>query len=113
MARTWHQGAEGAQDADPEDADPGLARERTALAWTRTAISVAAVGGAILKSHPVPGAIVLAMSPVVWVLGRIPGRSAPGTAKPERLLAITVTIVVVCCVALALSFTITHGPGIR
>jgi uncharacterized membrane protein YidH (DUF202 family) len=97
---------------DPEDADPGLARERTALAWTRTAISVAAVGGAIIKSHPVPGAIVLAMSPVVWLLGRIPRRSA-GVAQPQRLLIITITIVLVCCVAFALAFTISHGPGIR
>jgi uncharacterized membrane protein YidH (DUF202 family) len=35
---------------DIEDADPGLARARTALSWTRTAISFAAVGAVILKS---------------------------------------------------------------
>jgi uncharacterized membrane protein YidH (DUF202 family) len=101
------------RDADPEDAEPGLARERTSLAWTRTAISVAAVGGAIIKSHPLPGVVVLAMSPVVWLLGRIPRRSGQGAAKPERLLIITITIVAVCCVALGLAFTITHGPASR
>jgi uncharacterized membrane protein YidH (DUF202 family) len=101
------------RDTDPEDADPGLARARTSLAWTRTAIAVAAVGGAILKNHPVPGAIVIALSPVVWLLGRIPRRSAEGAAKPERLLVITITIVAICGVALGLAFSITHGPHSR
>ena len=32
---------------DPEERDPGLARERTALSWTRTAISFAALGGGV------------------------------------------------------------------
>ena len=36
-------------DHDVEDIDPGLARERTELAWHRTAISVAALGAAILR----------------------------------------------------------------
>jgi uncharacterized membrane protein YidH (DUF202 family) len=101
------------RDAEPEDADPGLVRARTSLAWTRTALSVAAVGGAILKSHPVPGAIVLVMSPVVWLLGRIPRRSVEGAPKPGRLLVITITIVAICGVALGLAFSITHGPGTR
>ena len=39
---------------------PGLARERTSLAWTRTAISFAAVGGVVLKRDVVPGLILLA-----------------------------------------------------
>jgi len=47
---------------DIEDVDPGLAAARTELAWTRTAISFAAVGGALLRNHPVVGIPVLALS---------------------------------------------------
>jgi uncharacterized membrane protein YidH (DUF202 family) len=102
-----------ADPQDPEDIDPGLARERTRLAWIRTSISVAAVGGAILKSHPVPGVLVLALSLVVWNLGKIPGRSAGMLAESQRLLIITITIVAVSCVALGIAISVSHAPGIR
>ncbi len=39
-------------DEDMADPDPGLARQRTELSWTRTAISFAALGGFLLKSRP-------------------------------------------------------------
>src|ERR1700684_2307193 len=57
---------------DPDE-DRGLARERTALAWTRTALSFGALGGVILKSHVIIGLIVLALVPVVWQVGRLAG----------------------------------------
>ena len=38
---------------DPEDLDPGLARERTMLAWVRTGIAFAAVGAVMLRKQPV------------------------------------------------------------
>ena len=40
---------------DIEDRDPGLARERTDLAWTRSAISFAALGAAMLHTNAVAG----------------------------------------------------------
>jgi len=83
---------------DPEDRDPGLARERTALAWTRTAISFAAVGGVVLKRDVVPGLVLLAVAPVIWELGRLPHH------RPGQLRLVTVTIVAVSLVALAVSF---------
>ena len=93
---------------DIEYADPGLAGERTELAWTRTAIAFAALGAAILRYHPVVGLPVLVLSAVVWRLGRLPGTAGAAEVRDRRLLLITVTIVGVSLVALVLSFL---GPG--
>ena len=94
---------------DIEYADPGLARERTELAWTRTAIAFAALGAAILKFRPVIGLPVLVLSAVVWRLGRLPGTAGAAAVRDRRLLLITVTTVGVSVVALVLSFL---GQGI-
>jgi len=101
--------AKGAEDAhamspeEVEDMDPGLARERTELAWTRTAISLAALGGAILKQTPAVGVLVLATSALVWGIGRL----ARGPVRPEaddrRLLLITIVVTGVSLVALAVA----------
>jgi uncharacterized membrane protein YidH (DUF202 family) len=82
-----------------DDIDPGLARERTALAWTRTAISFAAVGGVVLKKEVIPGLILLCLVPVIWAVGRRAYR------RPDHLKFVTATIVAVCVVALAVAFT--------
>jgi uncharacterized membrane protein YidH (DUF202 family) len=79
--------------------DPGLARERTALAWTRTAISFAAVGGVVLRREVVPGLILLALAPAVYVLGRL------AYTRPEKHKLVTATIIAVALVALVVSFT--------
>ena len=88
-----------ASQHDHEDADPGLARERTSLAWTRTAISFAAVGGVLLKKDVVPGLIILAAALVIWRLGRLDYR------HPGRLKLVTATIVAVAVVALVVALT--------
>jgi hypothetical protein len=89
---------------DIEETDPGLARERTELAWTRTAISFAAVGAAILKYHPEVGLPVLILSAVVWRLGRLPRTPDAEGNYDRRLLLITVTIIAISVAALVLSF---------
>jgi uncharacterized membrane protein YidH (DUF202 family) len=95
---------------DIEDGDPGLARERTELAWTRTAISFAALGGAIVKYRPAAGFPILLLSAVVWKLGRLPGAPAGGRSRDRRLLLITVTITGVALAALIMTF-IGYSPG--
>jgi uncharacterized membrane protein YidH (DUF202 family) len=84
---------------DDEDGDPGLAGARTSLAWTRTALSFAALGGLVLKKDLVPGLLILAAAPVIWQLGRL-ARHHPG-----RLKLVTATIVAVALVALGVALT--------
>jgi Domain of unknown function (DUF202) len=79
--------------------DPGLAEERTALAWMRTAISFAAVGGVVLKRAVIPGLILLVLAPAIYLLGRVAYR------RPDRLRLVTATIVAVAVIALVVSFT--------
>ena len=82
---------------DNEDGDPGLVRARTSLAWTRTALSFAAVGAVLLKKDVIAGLIILAVAPVIWRLGRL------DYDLPGRLKLVTVTIVAVSLVALAVA----------
>ncbi len=79
--------------------DPGLARERTSLAWTRTAISFAAVGGVVLKRDVIAGLILLALAPAVYLVGRL------AYSRPGKLKLVTATIVAVALVALVVSLT--------
>jgi uncharacterized membrane protein YidH (DUF202 family) len=93
----------GPRDAGPRD--PGLAQARTRLAWRRTAIGFAAVGGIVLKTNVIAGAVVLAMSPLIWVLGQLAGPHTDGARAAPRLRLISTTIVVVAAVALAVALT--------
>ena len=83
--------------------------QRTRLAWTRTALAFAAVGGVILKTSAPTGLAVLATCPLVWAAGRLGGpspRAAAGTGPmpfARRFRLVTLTIVVVAVVALAVS----------
>jgi len=86
---------EGRPPEDIEDLDPGLARERTELAWRRTAISYAALGAALLKASPPVGVLVLAASALIWGAGRQAGR--------RRLLLVTVAVTSVSIGALVLA----------
>ncbi|HEU5157527.1 MAG TPA: hypothetical protein VFU43_11065 [Streptosporangiaceae bacterium] len=81
-------------DADPEDIDLALFRERTELAWHRTGIAFAALGGAMIKTTPSIGLIILAISVLIFVLGH----------TSRSLLLITIAVTAVSLVALVLAF---------
>jgi uncharacterized membrane protein YidH (DUF202 family) len=77
-----------------EDADPGLARVRTSLAWTRTALSFAAVGAVVLRKDVIAGLLIMATAPVIWRLGRLDHH------RRGQLRLVTAAIVAVSLVAL-------------
>ena len=93
--------------------DPGLARARTSLAWTRTALSFAAIGGIILKRELAAGFVVLALSGLVWVVGRLARVPGQVRARPGRLLVITVAVTAVAFVALMLALFGPQSGGLR
>lgn len=95
---------------ESENRDPGLAKERTEMAWSRTAVAFAAVGGAILKTDIAGGVTVLALSLLIWVLRRLFPDPATTGAQPRRLLLVTVTVTAVSLVALALALLGHGGP---
>jgi hypothetical protein len=108
--------------------DPGLAPERTLLAWTRTGLGLTATGALVLKLAAGPGplaatygvgGLLVALGAVAFVEGyrahpmeagtgpRLPlGPSgAPGAdrARLLRLLSLGLTVVAVLAVALSLA----------
>jgi len=95
---------------DPEDVDPGLARERTRLAWTRTAIAFAAVGAAMLRRELIPGLIVLATTPLIWAVGQFAGHKPRSEPRPRQLLVVTVTVTAVAAMAV-IAALLGHGTA--
>lgn len=100
-----------------EGPDPGLAAERTDLAWNRSGLALLACGAAVAKGmtvgDPVPGrtavgATVLVLGVVVWVLGawQARRRSGPGrtrrVARPADLLPVAIGTAVVGIAAFVL-----------
>jgi hypothetical protein len=95
---------------DPDFPDPGLARERTRLAWSRTVLAFAAVGIVVLRKDVVGGLVVLATAPVVWIIGHLMAREVSPERKSARLLVVTVSVIVTAVVALLVAF-LSHSPA--
>lgn len=93
--------------------DPGLARARTRLAWTRTALSFAAIGAVILKHDLAAGFVVLALSVMVWGVGRLAGVPGQAGDRRGRLLVIALAVTGVSAVALALALFGPQTAGLR
>lgn len=90
--------------------DPGLARERTQLAWGRTAASFAAVGLAVLRTDPAVGVVVMVLSATVWSMGRLSSRREPaagalghGLTQRRKVQLIAAATTLVSLVALTLA----------
>lgn len=97
--------------------DSGVARERTQLAWGRTAASFAAVSLAVLRTSPVVGVVVMAMSATVWSMGRLSCRREPagttlghGLTQRRRVRLIAAATSLVSLVALALTISSLPRP---
>jgi uncharacterized membrane protein YidH (DUF202 family) len=84
----------------PPVTDPA---DRTRLAWTRTAVGFAAIGGAMLKVSPVAGGVVLLLSVPIWLIARRTGGTGLATSTPRGLRVVTVTIVIVAVAALVVA----------
>jgi len=95
---------------DIEDVDPALARERTDLSWTRTAISFAAVGVTILKLRPVVGAPIMIFSAVIWAIGRLARPRRDPHQAARRMLLVTVAVTALALAAAALTL-FGHASG--
>lgn len=105
-----------------EERDPGLAAERTKLAWSRSTMTILACGGAVAKGvpnvtghgRPVVGVSMLVLGAVVWLSG-IPfsrGRHAVGNdrraATSHELLPLAVGTALVGVAGLAIAVLV---PG--
>ena len=101
--------------SEPEESAPGLARERTRLSWTRTAIAFAALGGVVLKENVITGLIILAVAPLVWRLGRLSVSGSRPDQLPvisaTRIWVITVSIVGVSLLSLLVAVLGPSVPG--
>ena len=93
--------------------DPGLARARTSLAWTRTALSFAAIGAVVLKRDLIAGLVVLALSVLVWGVGRLAAMPGQVRGRAGLLLVITIAVTGVYVVALMLALFGPQTAGLR
>lgn len=100
-----------------DDLLSGLAGERTRLAWNRTALALAAAGGAILKGLPsierprdtAVGVLVLALAGLVWFTGSLRSRGARDGSRLRhfdehglRIVSMGVSVAAVIALAIAL-----------
>jgi uncharacterized membrane protein YidH (DUF202 family) len=96
-----------------EDLDPALSRERTDLAWTRTAISFAALGVAILKFRPLVGVPIMIFSVVIWSLGLLSRQQRSKHSTARRMLLVTIAVTALSLAALAITLFGHPSSGIR
>lgn len=88
------------ENQEPPVIDPA---SRTSLAWTRTAVAFAAIGGAMLKVSPVAGCVVLVLSLPIWLVNHHSRSAVAVASSRRRLQLVTGTVVIVALAALAVA----------
>ena len=120
MNRPQSQPTGGTITPPPDRDDPGVARERTALAWTRSALTMAASGVLIARAAfvghlPVLGvvsAVAMAiLSGLMWRNGQAIYRERREAWMPQRLQTtafrlLTLATVVIAATAIAVTVAI-------
>jgi uncharacterized membrane protein YidH (DUF202 family) len=82
---------------------------RTRLAWSRTAIAFAAIGGAMLKLSLAAGLVVLVLSLPIWVVSHYRRGREAAASSPHYLRLVTGTVVIVALAALVVAI-FGHSP---
>jgi uncharacterized membrane protein YidH (DUF202 family) len=120
LNRLQSQSTGGTVTPPPDTDDPGLARERTALAWTRSAVAMAASGVLIARAAfvghlPVLGvvsAVAMAIvSALTWRNGQAIYRERHQPWMPQRLQTaafglLTVATVLIAAIAIVVTVAI-------
>ena len=95
-----------ANQQQPPVMDPA---NRTRLAWTRTAIAFAAIGGAMLRLSPLAGIVVLVLSLPIWAVAHRSRGADLVASSPHGLRLVTGTVVIVALAALVVAI-FGHSP---
>jgi putative membrane protein len=82
----------------PDAREPGLAAERTDLAWNRSGLALLACGAAVLRGFPpagfsarhIVGAVILVLGAFTWAMGAFEARRR--RARPGKTRAVATRV---------------------
>jgi fumarate reductase subunit D len=97
--------------ADPDEPGVGDPANRTRLSWTRTAIAFAAIGAAMLKSSPIAGVVVIALSLPIWAAAHRVRHTTGAVSAASGLALVAITVVLVAIAALGVAL-FGHSSGL-